>query len=124
MADITIATEDVKQQERSVDDLDQSNPVASTRGRGPVCNASVQAQPHSPPAMGPRVKTIKPTTKRTKALKTPAAKVPENKKCDDDALKKDWKHSYCTMLVLHNVPPEADPTFIFPMFGGHLEELD
>ena len=28
------------------------------------------------------------------------------------------------MLILHNVPPETDPTFVFPMFGGHLKELD
>ena len=43
---------------------------------------------------------VKPTTKRTKALKTPAAKVPKNKKCDDDAFKKDWQPSYCTMIEI------------------------
>ena len=43
---------------------------------------------------------VKPTTKRTKALKTPAAKVPKNKKCDDDALEKDRKHGYCTMIKI------------------------
>ena len=49
---------------------------------------------------------VKPTTKRTKALKTPAAKMTRrqaaedrNKECDDDALKKDfWQHSYSTMI--------------------------
>ena len=43
---------------------------------------------------------VKPTTKRTKALKTPAAKVPRTKKCDDDALEKDWQRSYCTMIKI------------------------
>ena len=65
---------------------------------------------------------VKPTTKRTKALKAPAAKVPKTKRTkvlktpaakmtrrqaaedsdkerDDDALKKDcWQHSYSTMI--------------------------
>ena len=47
-----------------------------------------------------------PKTKRTNALKTPAAKMTRrqaaedrNNECDDDALKKDvWQHSHSTMI--------------------------
>ena len=89
-----------QQSPTSVDDLYQSNQAPSTQGRGPVCKAPNPSR--GPSAMGGRVDWKgKLTTKRTKALKTPAAKVPKNKKCDDDALEKDWKRSYyCTMIKI------------------------